>query len=395
MADSGRTGASVISVAFALLLAGCISAPSPIARAPTATLLAPARAPSATVTAGPGNSGIPTSEPTSTATATSTPPVLTRTGTPSATATAAQTSTATPKPLPSLAIVSMRARPYPGSEITIERTPEPGANYQRFIASYLSDGLRIYALLTVPNGERPASGWPVVVFNHGYIPPRVYRTTERYVAYVDSFARSGYIVFKSDHRGHGDSEGQPSGAYGSPDYTTDVLNAVASLRRYPEADPERIGMWGHSMGGQITLRAMVVDGGIKAGVIWAGVVAPYADLLVVRSPPTERAAHSRLPRVGVAGARSSSLSTGRLKRTPTSGQPSAPIPIWTTSPARCNCTTARPMRKCRYRCPSPWPRRCAKPVRRSSFTRTPAPSTTSTPASAWPCSVRSSSWTSG
>ena len=29
-------------------------------------------------------------------------------------------------------------------------------------------------------------------------------------------------------------------------------------------------MWGHSMGGRITLRAMVVSGEIKAGVMWAG-----------------------------------------------------------------------------------------------------------------------------
>ena len=37
-------------------------------------------------------------------------------------------------------------------------------------------------------------------------------------------------------------------------------------------------MWGHSMGGHITLRAMVVSDDIKAGVIWAGVVASYPDL---------------------------------------------------------------------------------------------------------------------
>ena len=35
---------------------------------------------------------------------------------------------------------------------------------------------------------------------------------------------------------------------------------------------------GHSMGGYITLRAMVANQNIKAGVIWAGVVASYAEL---------------------------------------------------------------------------------------------------------------------
>ena len=193
-------------------------------------------------------------------------------------ATPAATPTATPIPLPPLAIARMRARDYPGSDITIERELAPGANYDRYVASYRSDGLRIFALLTIPWGEKPPTGWPVVVFNHGYIPPRQYRTTERYVKYVDAFARNGYIVFKSDYRGHGDSEGAASGGYGSPDYTVDVLNALAAIRRHPDADPDRVGMWGHSMGGQITLRSMVVSPDIQAGVIWAGVVASYPDL---------------------------------------------------------------------------------------------------------------------
>lgn len=179
-----------------------------------------------------------------------------------------------------LSIEEMRKQEYPGSEIVIEERLSPGLNYERYIAAYKSDGLKIYALLTVPRGERPEAGWPVVVFNHGYIQPEEYKTTEKYVAYTDAFSRNGYIVFKPDFRGHGDSEGRPEGAYYSPAYTRDVLNAVASMKKYSEADPKRIGMWGHSMGGMITLRAMVVTGEIKAGEIWAGVVASYEDLAI-------------------------------------------------------------------------------------------------------------------
>jgi dipeptidyl aminopeptidase/acylaminoacyl peptidase len=173
----------------------------------------------------------------------------------------------------------MRQQTYPGSELTIEEKLDPGSNYDRYIASYQSEGLKIYGLLTVPQGEKPESGWPIVVFNHGYIPPDQYRTTERYVAYVDGFARNGYILFRPDYRGHGDSEGEPTGSFGTPAYTVDVLNAMASVMQYPDADPDRVGMWGHSMGGGIILRAMVVTPEIKAGVIWAGMVAPYPDLL--------------------------------------------------------------------------------------------------------------------
>ena len=179
-----------------------------------------------------------------------------------------------------LQIEEMRKRIYTSSPIVIEQTLDAGVNYNRYIVSYLSEGYTIYALMTVPFGTKPDSGWPVIIFNHGYINPPDYRTTENYVTYMDLLARSGYIVFKSDFRGHGNSEGSiTGGGYGSPDYSVDVLNAIESLKNYPDADPNRFGMWGHSMGGQVTLRAMVVSKDIKAGVIWAGAIAPYPEII--------------------------------------------------------------------------------------------------------------------
>lgn len=178
-----------------------------------------------------------------------------------------------------LRIDVMSQRAYPGSDLVIEQTLRAGSNYKRYIASYRSDGLKIYGLLTVPNAAAPKGGHPGLVFVHGYIPPNVYRTTERYVAYVDAFARAGFVVFKPDLRGHGSSQGEAQGAYWRPDYTVDTLNAFASLRRYKTVNAARIGMWGHSMGGYLTLRAMVLDKRIKAGSVWGGVVAPYNDIL--------------------------------------------------------------------------------------------------------------------
>ncbi|MXV22005.1 alpha/beta hydrolase family protein, partial [Deinococcus xianganensis] len=126
---------------------------------------------------------------------------------------------------------------------------------------------------------------PAIVFNHGYIPPAEYRTTERYVAYQDAFARAGFVTLKSDYRGHGSSEGEARGGYNDPGYTVDVLNAAASLRRDPRVNPDRLGLWGHSMGGQLSLKAMIVDPRLKAASLWAGVIASYDVLSTDWNPP--------------------------------------------------------------------------------------------------------------
>ena len=250
--------------AAAFMLAGCqADRPDGLAALPTAAVSITAPAPTA-------------------ATATPQPPSATPRPSETTPPTTTPTPTATLHPM---SIAAMRARDYPGSDFVIERELDPGSNYRRYYVSYLSDGLKIYALMTVPNGEPPATGWPAIAFNHGFIPPDVYRTTERYVAYVDRIAQAGYVVLRSDYRGHDQSEGEATGAYGNPGYVVDALNGVASLKRYPSVDPNRIGMWGHSMGGYITLRAMVITSDIKAGVIWGGVVAPYPDLFA-RGTPT-------------------------------------------------------------------------------------------------------------
>jgi uncharacterized protein len=241
----------------------------------------------------------------------------THTATPSQTPLPTVTPLPTPTPTHPLMIGAMRSHSYPGSQLLFEQTLTPGDNYDRYIVSYLSEGYKIYALLTIPQGQTPVSGWPIIIFNHGYIPPADYRTTERYVAYVDGFARNGYIVFRSDYRGHGDSEGVATGGYSSPAYTIDVLNGLASVAALPAADSGRVGMWGHSMGGHITLRAMVVSDAIKAGVIWAGVVGPYPDLFVRNNMPAAGGPTTPIPPGGRGWWRQSLIETyGSVEENP-------------------------------------------------------------------------------
>jgi dipeptidyl aminopeptidase/acylaminoacyl peptidase len=158
----------------------------------------------------------------------------------------------------------------------------PGTNYKRYLASYYSEGSKIYGLLTVPNEEAPENGYPAIVFNHGYIPPNQYSTTEKYVAYVDNLARNGFVVFKIDLRGHGESGGIPNGSYFSNGYTVDAIHALKALQKLDYVNPDRIGMWGHSMAGNLVMRALLVEDDIKAAVIWAGAVYSYEDFAEYR-----------------------------------------------------------------------------------------------------------------
>ena len=105
-----------------------------------------------------------------------------------------------------LAIRVMQQKQYPGSDLVIEQTLSASSNYHRYLVSYQSDGLKQYGLLTVPNGTKPSAGWPVIIFNHGYIPPAQYKTNSSYAIMVDPLASAGYIVFKPDYRGNGNSE---------------------------------------------------------------------------------------------------------------------------------------------------------------------------------------------
>jgi len=179
-----------------------------------------------------------------------------------------------------LAIEYMRSKEYPGSNLTIEQKLSPGPNYNRYLVSYKSDGLKIYGLLTVPTDQKPVGGWPVILFNHGYIPPASYSTDSSYAVMVSPLASSHFIVFKPDYRGNGNSDGTAVQPYVSSDYITDSMNALASIKQYQDANPQKIGVFGHSMGGNISLHELVITHDIKAAELMAGVVGNETDLAI-------------------------------------------------------------------------------------------------------------------
>lgn len=185
-----------------------------------------------------------------------------------------------------MSIESLRSNIYTGGDFIIEKTLADGKNYRQFIASYQSEGLKIYGLLTVPMSKKPVNGYPAIVFVHGYIQPDKYSTTGSYSTYQARLARAGFITYKPDLRGHGNSQGDPgsalttkANAHYSEKYVVDTMFAISYLKKYKDTDPNRIGYWGHSNGGEIGLRIVVISSDIKAASFWGGVVGSYEDML--------------------------------------------------------------------------------------------------------------------
>lgn len=183
----------------------------------------------------------------------------------------------TPFPFEELTIEGLRKRTF-ASTLQEKTVFEKRPNYTSYLTWYKSDTYKVNALFTEPNGPVPDGGWPAIVFVHGYIPPKQYETTSRYVAYVDYLASQGFAVLKIDLRGHGQSEGQAGGAYYSSDYVIDTLSAYAALQNHKNINPSRIGLWGHSMAGNVVMRSAAVLPSIPAIVIWAGVGYTYEDI---------------------------------------------------------------------------------------------------------------------
>jgi len=184
----------------------------------------------------------------------------------------------TPFPFQEMTIPYLRDRKFESTMNDLNQI-STNANYEEFLTSYDSDGFKINALLTRPIGQTPEGGFPAIIFIHGYIPPTTYVTNgQSYSEYVDYLARNGFVVFKIDLRGHGDSEGEANGAYYSEEYIVDVLNARAALRGLDFVNDSKIGLWGHSMAGNVVLRSIAAARDIPVAVIWAGAVYTYDDL---------------------------------------------------------------------------------------------------------------------
>jgi hypothetical protein len=182
--------------------------------------------------------------------------------------------------LDNLSISTLRERAYGGSTLKIEKTlaSEP---YMSHMASYTSDGLRVYSRIDIPSTAAPKDGYPVVIFVHGWVgidaAPELqfyFNDDSNYDAMIDAYVEAGFVVMTPGWRGHGTVNGVPAegiefmrawdnSSYLSPVfYAIDVLNLLDSLTSFDAASLslDDINMVSHSQGGDVALIALAIAG---------------------------------------------------------------------------------------------------------------------------------------
>lgn len=160
-----------------------------------------------------------------------------------------------------------------GGRIWIEKTLAQTRDYTSYIISYPSDGLKITGVMQIPRQGKPP--FPVILMDHGFFSREEFKPgsgTDRAAEYLN---KHGYVTLASDYRSWGGSESGPSLYYSG--LAIDVVNLLNAIPSIHEADAKRVGIWGHSMGGAVTIKVLTIDSRIRAAVLYSTVSADNAD----------------------------------------------------------------------------------------------------------------------
>ncbi|MEW5939720.1 MAG: alpha/beta fold hydrolase [Chloroflexota bacterium] len=237
---------------------------------------------------------------------TSAPAVTAPVETPSATLTPrpTRTPTLTPRPTATMTyaqaihpytIAGLRARDYERGKVEVLGEVEKTDVFTSYLIRYPSDGLNIYGLMQVPAQGKPP--FPVVVLNHGYFSRSVFVSGDGTDRAAEFLNQRGYLTLAPDYRSWGQSDFGPSLYYSG--LAIDVVNLLQALDSIPEADVSRVGLWGHSMGGGVTMKVLTIIGDnaalsgvtsgtgsavegqtiVRAAVLYSTVSADQADVL--------------------------------------------------------------------------------------------------------------------
>ncbi|HUV72399.1 MAG TPA: alpha/beta fold hydrolase [Clostridia bacterium] len=152
-------------------------------------------------------------------------------------------------------------------------------NYTTYVFTYKSDGKTVSGMANMPVGQGP---FPVVVLLRGWADRQNYHIglgTERS---ANNLAEHGFLTLAPDFLGYGYSDWEDEDILLARFYRpVEILNLLASIPSLPQADTQKIGLWGHSNGGQIVLSLLEITGKVYPTSLWAPVSLAFPESVLV------------------------------------------------------------------------------------------------------------------
>ena len=132
-------------------------------------------------------------------------------------------------------------------------------------------GIELSAWLFVPEGQ--SARVPAITMAHGYAGTKYHGIEPT----AEAFAEAGFAVLLHDHRGFGDSGGEPRQDVNPWQQITDWRRAISYLQDRPEVDDNRVGLWGTSFAGGHAIVLGATDRRSKAVVAQVPTIDGYAS----------------------------------------------------------------------------------------------------------------------
>jgi pimeloyl-ACP methyl ester carboxylesterase len=166
----------------------------------------------------------------------------------------------------------------------------------------------VQGMLYAPKDAPKDARLPTVIWLHSYSYPIGYMWVYRRDLHpVLALAQQGYAVLAFDQSGFGERMDETKPFYDRwPHWSRmgrlveDVSEAVTALQQDPQVDPDRIYVFGYSMGGMVGLHAAALDARIKGVVSIAGFTPMRTDTVDTGTGGIARFSHERglIPRLG-------------------------------------------------------------------------------------------------
>ncbi len=180
------------------------------------------------------------------------------------------------KPLEKYTILRLSGRVFNGGQIVLDGATATTSAYTVYTFHYTSDGKKVTGLAHIPRDASEANKKPVIVQFRGYIDATRYFSGAGTQHSAEVYAQHGFISLAPDFLGYGGSDKPSTDVFEERFETyTAALNLLASVHTLPVADAARVGIWGHSNGGQIALTALEASQRVYPAVLWAPVSKPF------------------------------------------------------------------------------------------------------------------------